>query len=226
MAANEMHELGAGVEVPAGCIGRHDVAVVPERGERFLQYTYGSVDRANRFYAEQVRGRLLPTMITFIERMELVFVATANGRGDCDASLRAGPPGFIRVLDDLHLAYPEYRGNGVMASLGNIDENPHVGLLMVDFVRDRIGLHVNGRALIVENDELGGQFPDLPQDRMPGRRPERWVVVAVEEAYVHCRKHIPQMIPIEGRRAWGTDDAARKGGDYFGAKATLGSAGN
>ena len=133
----------------------------------------------------------------------------------------------IRIkFDDLHLAYPEYRGNGVMASLGNIDENPHVGLLMVDFVRDRIGLHVNGRALIVENDELGGQFPDLPQDRMPGRRPERWVVVAVEEAYVHCRKHIPQMIPIEGRRAWGTDDAARKGGDYFGAKATLGSAGN
>jgi hypothetical protein len=165
-------------------------------------------------------------MITFIERMELVFVATANGRGDCDASLRAGPPGFIRVLDDLHLAYPEYRGNGVMASLGNIDENPHVGLLMVDFARDRIGLHVNGRAVIVENDELCGRFPDLPQDRMPGRRPERWVVVAVEEAYVHCRKHIPHMVPVEGRRAWGTDDAARKGGDYFGARSSRGDAGN
>jgi len=221
MAANEMRELDTGGEMPVSDIGSRDVtAVVPERGERFLQYTYGSVDRANRFYADQVRDRLLPAMITFIERMELVFVATANGRGDCDASLRAGPSGFIRVLDDLHLAYPEYRGNGVMASLGNIDENPHVGLLMVDFVGDRIGLHVNGRAVCVENDELGRRFPDLPQDWMPGRRPERWVVVAVEEAYVHCRKHIPQMTPVDGRRAWGTDDAARKGGDYFGAKAT------
>jgi hypothetical protein len=158
-------------------------------------------------------------MIAFIGRMDLVFVATANSRGDCDASLRAGPPGFLRVLDDRHVAYPESRGNGVMASLGNIDENPRVGLLMVDFVRDRIGLHVNGRARIVENDELRVQFPELPQDAAPGRRPERWVIVTVEEAYVHCRKHIPQMLPIDGRRAWGTDDAFRKGGDYFGAKA-------
>jgi uncharacterized protein len=221
MAANEMREMCSAEQAPAGGTVRPDVtAVVPDRGERFLQYTYGSVDRANRFYAEQVRDRLLPTMITFIGRMEMVFVATANSRGDCDASLRAGPPGFIRVLDDLHLAYPEYRGNGVMASLGNIDESPHIGLLMVDFFRDRIGLHVNGRAVIVENDELGGRIPDLPVDPAPGRRPERWVVVAVEEAYVHCRKHIPQMIPVDGRRAWGTDDVARKGGDYFGAKAT------
>ena len=170
---------------------------------------------------EQVRERLLPTMITFIERMELVFVATANSRGDCDASLRAGPPGFIRVLDDVHLAYPEYRGNGVMASLGNLDENPHVGLLMVDFVRDRIGLHVNGRGVIVENDELGAPVPgSTPQDPAPGRRPERWVLVAVEEAYVHCRKHIPQMIPVDGRRAGEPTTSARKGGDYFGAKIT------
>jgi uncharacterized protein len=57
------------------------------------------------------------------------------------------------VLDEKTLAYPEYRGNGVMSSLGNISENPHVGLLFVDFT-DKIGLHVNGRARIVENDEF------------------------------------------------------------------------
>ena len=155
-------------------------------------------------------------MVTFVQRMEMVFVASADAGGECDASLRAGPPGFIRVLDARTLAYPEYRGNGVHASLGNISENGHVGLLMVDFVHDLIGLHVNGTARIVE----AAAFPQVPQDLEHGRRAERWVVVEVEEAYVHCRKHIPRMAPVQEKREWGTDDPGRKGGDYFRAKET------
>jgi hypothetical protein len=69
----------------------------------------------------------------------------------------------VRVLDEGHLAYPEYRGNGVLASLGNISENPHVGLLMIDFVRDLIGLHVNGRAQIVEDDDPTRRVPESPR---------------------------------------------------------------
>ena len=126
-------------------------------------------------------------MVAFVQRMEMVFVASADARGECDASLRAGPPGFVRVLDARTLAYPEYRGNGVHASLGNISENAHVGLLMVDFVQDLIGLHVNGTARIVEAEDFAGAFPGMPQDLERGRRAERWVVVDVDEAYVHCR---------------------------------------
>ncbi|QJY45927.1 pyridoxamine 5-phosphate oxidase [Pseudonocardia broussonetiae] len=187
-------------------------------GEHALQCAYGTEERADRFYAEQVRGRLLPAMVEFVRRMEMVFVATSDAGGECDASLRSGPPGFLAVLDDRTLAYPEYRGNGVHASLGNISENAHVGLLMLDFERDRIGLHVNGTARIVEDADFHAEHPGVPHDPAPGRRPERWVVVHVEEAYVHCRKHIPQMQRVPLRRSWGTDDPARKGGDYFGAK--------
>lgn len=189
-------------------------------GEHALQCAYGTETRARRFYADQVRDRLLPPMVEFIQRMEMIFVATADAHGECDASLRAGPPGFIRVLDARTLAYPEYRGNGVHASLGNISENAHVGLLMVDFVRDLIGLHVNGPARIVEAAEFGATCPQVPLDIERGRRAERWVVVEVEEAYIHCRKHIPRMARVHERREWGTDDPARKGGDYFGAKET------
>lgn len=204
---------------------QHDLIGQGERrpgsaGEHALQCAYGSEQRAGRFYADQVRDRLLPAMAAFVARMEMVFVATADGHGECDASLRAGPPGFVRVLDEHTLAYPEYRGNGVHASLGNISENGHVGLLMVDFVRDRIGLHVNGRARIVEDADLRRRFPQVGVDPSRGRRAERWVVVDVEEAYVHCRKHIPQMAVVAARRDWGTDDPARKGGDYFAAKGT------
>jgi predicted pyridoxine 5'-phosphate oxidase superfamily flavin-nucleotide-binding protein len=159
-------------------------------------------------------------MVAFVQRMEMVFVASADAHGECDASLRAGPPGFIRVVDARTLAYPEYRGNGVHASLGNITENGHVGLLMVDFVHDLIGLHVNGVARIVEAEEFDVAFPLVPRDVEHGRRPERWVVVEVEEAYVHCRKHIPRMARVDQKREWGTDDPGRKGGDYFRVKQT------
>lgn len=189
-------------------------------GEHALQCAYGTRERAERFYADQVRDRLLPAMVEFVGRMEMLFVSTADAGGECDASLRAGPPGFIRVIDDRTLAYPEYRGNGVHASLGNLAENGHVGLLMVDFVQDLIGLHVNGGARIVGDDDLRAAYPDLPHDIAYGRRAERWVVVDVDEAYIHCRKHIPQMQRVTTRRSWGTDDPARKGGDYFAAKGT------
>jgi len=201
-----------------------EIPVAPRRpgsvGEHVLQEAHGTRERADRFYADQMRDRLLPRMIEFVGRMEMLFVSTSDAHGECDASLRAGPPGFVVVLDEYTLAYPEYRGNGVHASLGNISENAHVGLLMVDFVDDLIGLHVNGTARIVEDADFRDLHGGVGVDHGRGRRAERWVVVDVEEAYIHCRKHIPRMERVSQRRAWGTDDPARKGGDYFHAKDT------
>ncbi|MFE1251626.1 pyridoxamine 5'-phosphate oxidase family protein [Streptomyces sp. NPDC058735] len=213
------------------------------RGEHEVQRELGTTDRADRFYDEQVLDRLNPRMRAFVGRQEMFFLATADSRGECDSTFRAGPPGFLHVLDDTTLAYPEYRGNGVMASLGNIRENPHVGLLMIDFSADRIGLHVNGRARLVTDPAMRRSRPGLPVDAIPGRRPQMWVEIDVEEAYVHCSKHIPGLVRAQvpaqsrtpgrvprnadeangtgagGERPWGTDDVKRKGGDYFGAAA-------
>jgi hypothetical protein len=124
------------------------------RGEHELQERYGTVARARSFYRRQVLDRLNAGMREFIARQEMCFVATADATGGCDCSFRAGPPGFVRVLDERTLVYAEYRGNGVMASLGNLGENPHVGMLFVDFAQDVIGLHVNGSARVVETAEL------------------------------------------------------------------------
>jgi uncharacterized protein len=197
-------------------------------GEHLVQEELGTTARADRFYDDQVRDRLNERMREFVARQEMFFLSTADRNGECDSSFRAGPPGFLQVLDDKTLAYPEYRGNGVMASVGNIRENPHIGMLLIDFSRDRIGLHVNGRAQVVSDEEMRCVLPQLPVDSIPGRRPQMWVVVAVEEAYIHCSKHIPRLVkaPLrgsgldaDGERAWGTDDHKRKGGDYFGAAA-------
>ncbi|MFG3037575.1 pyridoxamine 5'-phosphate oxidase family protein [Streptomyces sp. NPDC048330] len=192
-------------------------------GEHLVQRRMGTTERADRFYDEQVLDRLNFRMRAFVARQEMFFLATADRHGSCDNTFRAGPPGFLHVLDDVTLAYPEYRGNGVHASLGNMEENPPVGILMVDFLRDRIGLHVNGRARTVPDDLMRRDHPWLPADEVPGRRALVWVVVTVEEAYIHCAKHIPhlQKAPRGGAtgRAWGTDDPKRKGGDFFGAAA-------
>lgn len=191
----------------------HTLCRTGSHGEHELQNRYETRERAERFYDEQVLDHLNEKMREFVAHQEMLFIATADATGECDSSFRAGPPGFIQVLDDKNLAYPEYRGNGVLASLGNITENPHIGLLIMDFVHDVIGLHVNGTARIVEDREMRGAFPTIPVDPARGRRAERWVWVTVTEAYIHCSKHVPQLAKLPRARHWGTDDVKRKGGD-------------
>src|SRR6478672_4503504 len=89
-------------------------------GEHDLQERYGTRSRAEAFYKHQVLRYLNPQMRTFIARQEMFFLSTADGHGECDVSFRAGEAGFVHVLSEKILAYPEYRGNGALASLGNI----------------------------------------------------------------------------------------------------------
>jgi uncharacterized protein len=190
-------------------------------GERALQRELGTSERAARFRSDQVLDHLNARMREFAAAQEMFFVATSDANGECDSSFRAGPAGVLHVLDAKTLCYPEYRGNGVLASLGNIRENPHIGILVVDFTHDRIGLHVNGRATLVPDEEMRLRHAGLPADTAPGRRPVVWVEAEVQEAYLHCSKHIPRMVkaPLLSRRAWGSDSARRKGADYFGVRA-------
>ena len=192
-------------------------------GEHELQEKWNTAPRANAFYRNQVLGYLNSLMQAFVSKQEMMFVGTADKHGEADTSFRAGLPGFVRVLDEKTLAYPEYRGNGVMSSLGNISENPHVGLLFVDFTEAKIGLHVNGSARIVENDQFlrdaaASEPARVDNPSAAGRGAELWVVVTVVEAYIHCSKHIPRMQKIDEEIHWGTDDVRAKGGDYFRAK--------
>ena len=190
-------------------------------GERILQERFGTAQRARQFYQNQVTDQLTPVMREFIGRMEMAFIATSDGSGECDCSFRAGAAGFIRVLDDRTIAYPEYRGNGVLASLGNVLQNPHIGIFLIDFTHDLIGLHVNGDASIVTHACMQELDLDVPAAELsnPGRRPVQWVLVNITEAYIHCSKHIPKLVPQSRVRHWGTDSPRHKGGDYFGVAA-------
>lgn len=191
-------------------------------GEHELQDKFGTTKRANAFYDNQVLAHLTPLMREFLQRMKMCFIATSDAHGECDNSFRAGPPGFVRVLDEKTVMWPEYKGNGVMASMGNISENAYVGMLFVDFFDTQVGLHINGTATVVENaavEAFGALFDRIEfatavatsEDNK--KTPERWVVVAIDEAYIHCSKHIPHL-----QYAPDGADNGRRAGDVFKAK--------
>jgi len=94
----------------------------------------------------------------FIERSPMFFVATADDRGRPDCSYKGGLPGFVRVLDDRTIAFPDYDGNGMYRSWGNVRVNPEVGLLFVDF-ENPSRLRVNGTAVVRADDPLRESFP-------------------------------------------------------------------
>lgn len=185
-------------------------------GERLLQDLYGTRDRAERFYQDQMLDTLTPRMVEFLGRQTQMIVATADPDGRPDASVRFGVPGFVAVVDERTLCWPELRGNGVLTTLGNLAKNPWAHLMFLD-EGERIGLHLRGEATILEADDLADAHPEVARRPIPGRPPERWVVLRLESSYIHCRKHFPR---ADGKVSWGTDDPRAKGGDYFGAKDT------
>ncbi len=82
-----------------------------------------------------------------ISRADTFFIATDNPEHGADVSHKGGNPGFVRVTDDKHLAFPDYNGNSMFNTLGNLTVNPHAGLLFIDFDSGRT-LQLSGRASI------------------------------------------------------------------------------
>jgi PPOX class probable FMN-dependent enzyme len=117
----------------------------------------------------------------FIARSPIVMLATASAAGHCDVSPRGGPPGFVTVLDDTHIALPDLGGNNRLDSLQNVVDNPQVGLLfLVPGLDDT--LRINGPATIsTADDVLDRHHPEL-------RRPKSALVVETRELFVHCAK--------------------------------------
>lgn len=127
-------------------------------GMRRLQDARETRPLADRLRQVTCRCAFVEDDRAFIERCAMVFVATADARGQPDCSYKGGLPGFVRVLDDRTLAMPDYDGNGMYRSWGNALVNPQVGLLFLDFERQR-RLRVNGTAVVDEHDALRDAFP-------------------------------------------------------------------
>ncbi|GAA4812018.1 pyridoxamine 5'-phosphate oxidase family protein [Nocardioides caeni] len=105
-----------------------------------------------------VAGDDLTAFSDWIAARDMFFLATADAAGQPQSSYKGGDPGFVRVVDATTLAFPVYDGNGMFLSVGNITENPLVGLLFIDF-SDGSRLRLTGEASIDPDDPLLETFP-------------------------------------------------------------------
>jgi predicted pyridoxine 5'-phosphate oxidase superfamily flavin-nucleotide-binding protein len=127
----------------------------------------------------------------FIERMDMFFLATADAEGRPQCSYKGGDPGFVRVLNERTVAFPNYDGNGMYFSMGNLLKNPHVGMLFIDFVSERPSrLRLNGTASIDERDALIDQYPGA----------QFIVRVRATQVFPNCPRYIHRMAPVERSR--------------------------
>lgn len=117
----------------------------------------------------------------WIARSPFVVIATADADGNCDASPKGDPAGFVEVLDDTTLAIPERPGNRRADGYFNILSNPRVGLIFLIPGRTET-LRVNGRARLVRDADYF--------DRMvvKGHRPILAMEVDIEQIFFHCGK--------------------------------------
>lgn len=128
------------------------------RGMRQLQDARETRDLADRLQQVTVRQAFTDEDRAFIARSAMFFIATADAKGQPDCSYKGGLPGFVRVLDANTLAIPDYDGNGMYRTWGNVLVNPRVGLLFLDFENSK-RLRVNGQARVSADDPLRAEFP-------------------------------------------------------------------
>ena len=126
-------------------------------GMRQLQGVRETGPLADRLEQVIVRTAFADEDRAFIERCAMFFIATADLEGHPDCSYKGGMPGFVRVLDGDTLAVPDYDGNGMYRTWGNVRINPNVGLLFLDCEQPK-RLRVNGTAQVLEDDPLRAEF--------------------------------------------------------------------
>lgn len=179
-------------------------------GNRALQDAFHSRQVADRL-EELARLEFADFDRAFIESAIYFFLATADDQGRPDVSFKGGPPGFVRVTGPNELAFPDYDGNGMFRSLGNIAANPNVGLLFIAMHGRPRRLRVSGVARIERDDPL--------LDETVGA--QMIVRVTARAIFPNCPRYIPKLelagespyIPKAGQDfvepAWKSDDEFR-----------------
>ncbi len=153
------------------------------------QERQGVREQYARFAAQAPRtDRLGDAEKAFLAERDTFFMASAGETGWPYVQHRGGPRGFLRVLDDHTLAFADFRGNRQYVSVGNLDADDRVALILIDFVRQaRLKIYARARAVERDDDpELIERIADPAYDA----RTERAIVLEVEAFDWNCPQHI------------------------------------
>jgi predicted pyridoxine 5'-phosphate oxidase superfamily flavin-nucleotide-binding protein len=163
------------------------MSIMYHAGNRQLQDGFDSRRIADRLEEKLTRTVFTPDDKAFIESAIYFFLATADAEGRPDCSFKGGPPGFVRLTGPSELAFPDYDGNGMFKSLGNLLGNPNVGLLFIAMHGRPARLRVNGTAQVRRDDPLLGETVGA----------QLIVRVAARAIFPNCPRYIPNLQLVE-----------------------------
>ena len=162
-------------------------SVMYHEGNRQLQDRFASRRISDRLEEKLTHREFTDNDKHFIEGLPYFFLATADAEGRSDCSFKGGEPGFVRVTGPSELAFPDYDGNGMFKSLGNVLVNPNVGLLFIAMHGKPRRLRVNGEASVSDDDPLLSETVGA----------QLIVRVSARAIFPNCPRYIPTMQSIE-----------------------------
>lgn len=160
-----------------------------------LRYSDSSRKLQDRFDTRRLADRIAEVKVhyqfndwdrEFIQTQDKFFLATVDEDGQPTCSYKGGDPGFVTIVDDATLSFPNYDGNGMYLSMGNAAQTGRVGMLFVDFEQQR-RMRVEGTAELTFEHELMGRYPEC----------QFVVLVRVTAIYPNCPRYVHRYALVE-----------------------------
>ena len=159
-------------------------------GSRELQDRFDSRRIADRLEEVNVRDTFTDYQRELIGEAPMFWLATADADGFPDVSYKGGLPGFVRVVGDAEIAFPNYDGNGMYKSLGNVRVNPKVGLLFMRWTDRPRRIRVQGTASLHHDDPLLAEWEGA----------QLVVRVHAERIFLNCPRYLHRWELVEYSR--------------------------
>ena len=157
-------------------------------GARELQDRFDTRRLADRLEDVKVHATITAADRAFIERMDMFFLATADAEGRPQCSYKGGDPGFVAVLDEHTIAFPNYDGNGMYLSIGNLRVNPTWGCCSSISAAGRRGACASTAS--PRSSRATRCSPASPA-------PSSWCASARSQVFPNCPRYIHRMQLVE-----------------------------
>jgi uncharacterized protein len=160
-----------------------------------LQEKNGSRSSYARMEQQTYVDGLTKNEIDFISQRDSFYMASIGENGFPYIQHRGGPKGFVKVLDEKRIGFIDFKGNMQYISVGNIETNKNVSLIMVDYPA-KARLKIYAKAEIVELKDNPALYDSLDLKEYKFR-PERMMVLHIEAYDWNCPQHITPRYTVE-----------------------------
>ncbi|MCH2578416.1 MAG: pyridoxamine 5'-phosphate oxidase family protein [Pseudomonadales bacterium] len=154
--------------------------------QRQLQGEFETTDLADRIVEAVVTEELSDPQAEFIHSRNMFYLSTIDESGYPSCSYKGGDLGFVRVINPVTIVFPNYDGNGMFMSMGNIQDKAKVGLLFIDFETPQ-RLRLRGEARCLREGPMLDSYPGA----------NLVVEISVNHVWVNCPRYVHRMQPLE-----------------------------